>query len=41
VVFSSLIFLFGFLPLFLIAYYLIPVRLRSWLILLTSYAFYG
>ncbi|WP_166415628.1 MBOAT family O-acyltransferase [Cochlodiniinecator piscidefendens] len=40
-VFSSAIFLFAFLPLFLTSYYLVPARYRSLLILIASYAFYG
>src|SRR5436190_16650467 len=40
-VFSSNIFLFGFLPLFLIGYYVTPSRFRSWTIVIGSYAFYG
>lgn len=40
-VFSSNIFLFAFLPLFLACYYLAPKRARSALILVFSYAFYG
>ena len=40
-VFSSNIFLFAFLPLFLVCYYLTPWRGRSALILVFSYAFYG
>ena len=40
-IFSSSIFIFGFLPLFLIAYYSIPKQGKSWIILLGSYAFYG
>ncbi len=40
-VFSSEIFLFLFLPLFLAIYYLIPFRFRSALILAGSYLFYG
>jgi alginate O-acetyltransferase complex protein AlgI len=40
-VFSSEIFLFLFLPLFLGLYYLIPFRFRSALILAGSYLFYG
>lgn len=40
-VFSSNIFLFAFLPLFLGFYYLTPVRLRSLPILVGSYAFYA
>ena len=40
-VFSSNLFLFVFLPLFLGCYYLTPMRWRSALILLFSYAFYA
>ena len=40
-VFSSNLFLFVFLPLFLACYYLTPMRWRSALILLFSYVFYG
>lgn len=40
-VFSSEIFLFAFLPLFLAAYFLTPARWRNLTILLGSYAFYG
>jgi alginate O-acetyltransferase complex protein AlgI len=40
-VFSSEIFLFTFLPLFLVAYYCIPFAWRSGLIVLASYVFYG
>lgn len=40
-VFSSPIFLFGFLPMFLAAYYCVPAAWRSWLILLASCAFYA
>jgi alginate O-acetyltransferase complex protein AlgI len=40
-VFSSNLFLFAFLPLFLACYYACPVKLRSALILLFSYAFYA
>ena len=40
-VFSSPIFVFAFLPLFLLSYYLVPARFRSLLILIASYAFYG
>ena len=40
-VFSSNIFLFAYLPLFLVCYYLTPWRWKSALILLFSYAFYG
>ncbi len=40
-VFSSPIFLFIFLPLFLLAYYLTPFRGKSYVILAGSYAFYA
>jgi alginate O-acetyltransferase complex protein AlgI len=40
-VFSTPIFLFGFLPLFLAAYYVAPVRWGSWLILTASCGFYA
>ena len=40
-IFSSAIFVFGFLPLFLGVYYLVPKGCRSLVILLGSYAFYG
>lgn len=40
-VFSSEIFLFGFLPAFLAVYYLTPARWKNMMILLGSYAFYG
>ncbi len=40
-IFSSSIFVFGFLPLFLAVYYAAPRALKSWIILLGSYAFYG
>lgn len=40
-VFSSLAFLFVFLPLFLGFYYLVPARLRRWPLLLGSFAFYA
>lgn len=40
-IFSSAIFVFGFLPLFLALYYAAPKQAKSWLILLGSYAFYG
>ena len=42
-VFSSNVFLFLFLPLFLAAYYLTPnrARLRNWVVLIGSYAFYA
>lgn len=40
-VFSSQLFLFAFLPVFLIGYYLSPPRARSLFILCASYAFYA
>ena len=40
-VFSSNIFLFFFLPIFLTFYYLTPERKRSWVILIGSYIFYA
>jgi len=40
-VFSSEIFLFLFLPCFLVAYYLTPMRFRSFTILVGSYVFYA
>jgi alginate O-acetyltransferase complex protein AlgI len=40
-VFSSEIFLFTFLPLFLLVYYAAPFRFRSGIIVVFSYAFYG
>ena len=40
-IFASHIFVFGFLPLFLAAYYLAPARARSAMIVIASYAFYG
>ena len=40
-VFSSNVFLFLFLPLFLAAYYLCPPRGRAWVIVAGSYAFYA
>jgi alginate O-acetyltransferase complex protein AlgI len=40
-VFSSNLFLFAFLPIFLAVYYLVPQRFRSLWILVSSYFFYG
>jgi alginate O-acetyltransferase complex protein AlgI len=40
-VFSSNIFLFAFLPIFLSIYYLCPNKKRSWVILIGSYIFYA
>jgi alginate O-acetyltransferase complex protein AlgI len=40
-VFSSNLFLFAFLPLFLVCYYAAPIKFRSALILIFSYAFYA
>jgi alginate O-acetyltransferase complex protein AlgI len=41
VIFASFEFLFLFLPVFFAAYYLTPVRLRNWPILIMSWAFYA
>lgn len=40
-IFSSNVFLFIFLPIFLSAYYLTPISKRSWTILVGSYLFYA
>lgn len=40
-VFASEVFIFTFLPLFLLVYYAAPVRFRSHVILVGSYVFYG
>ncbi|MEL7344531.1 MAG: MBOAT family protein [Pseudomonadota bacterium] len=40
-VFSTPMFVFGFLPVFLAAYYTLPKALRNWLILLASTLFYA
>ncbi len=40
-VFSSNLFIFLFLPIFLVSYYLLPFKARSALILVFSYVFYG
>ncbi len=40
-IFASFEFLFLFLPVFFAAYYLTPVRLRNWPILIMSWAFYA
>ncbi|MDA5557655.1 MBOAT family O-acyltransferase [Shimia sp. MMG029] len=40
-VFSAPIFVFGFLPLFLATYYVVPRSARNWLILLASTVFYA
>lgn len=40
-IFSTSIFVFGFLPLFLAIYYLTPWRAKSFVILVASYVFYG
>ena len=40
-VFSTPIFVFGFLPCFLAAYYALPKAFRNWLILLASTLFYA
>jgi alginate O-acetyltransferase complex protein AlgI len=39
--FSSLLFLFAFLPIIIIAYYLLPVKFRNYFLLLTSIIFYA
>jgi alginate O-acetyltransferase complex protein AlgI len=41
VVFASFVFLFWFLPLFLTAYFAVPVRWRNVLIIAASFVFYG
>ncbi len=40
-IFSTPIFLFGFLPFFLLAYYLAPARYRTMILLIASCLFYG
>ncbi|NJN47830.1 MAG: membrane-bound O-acyltransferase family protein, partial [Candidatus Competibacteraceae bacterium] len=40
-VFSSNVFLFLFLPVFLAIYYAVPFRAKSYVILIGSYVFYG
>ena len=40
-VFSSQLFLYGFMPIFFSLYYLIADRRRNWLILIASLIFYG
>lgn len=40
-VFSSTVFIMMFLPLFLLAYYLVPARFHSHVIVIGSYVFYG
>jgi len=40
-VFSSVIFIFAYLPLFLAIYYMTPTKYRSYVILILSYAFYA
>ena len=40
-VFSSHLFVFGFLPLALAAYYLAPARARHLVLTIASYVFYG
>ncbi len=40
-VFSSLTFLFAYLPLTLAAYFLVPLRWRNWVLLVVSLVFYG
>jgi alginate O-acetyltransferase complex protein AlgI len=41
VIFASFEFLFLFLPIFFVAYYLTPARLRNWPVLILSWAFYA
>ena len=40
-VFGSAIFLYGFLPLFLVLYYLSPRNVKSYTLAFASYVFYG
>ena len=40
-VFSSAIFLFGFLPILLIAYFIVPIRMRNYVLLAFSMVFYA
>lgn len=40
-VFSNIFFIFGFLPVFLLAYYLVPYRLRNFLLVAGSLFFYA
>lgn len=40
-VFSSSVFLFLFLPIYLAIYYIVPFRYKSWVILFGSYSFYA
>lgn len=40
-IFSTPLFVFGFLPIFLMVYYILPQRLRPWVILTGSCIFYG
>ena len=40
-VFSSYLFLFGFLPAALALYFAVPVRARNFVLTLVSYVFYG
>lgn len=40
-VFSSLLFLFRFLPAVILAYYLVPTRLRNGVLFIGSLVFYG
>jgi alginate O-acetyltransferase complex protein AlgI len=41
VVFSSVVFIFAFMPVFYGLYYLVPFQYRSWIIVVLSYSFYG
>ncbi|PJA89801.1 MAG: MBOAT family protein [Candidatus Magasanikbacteria bacterium CG_4_9_14_3_um_filter_32_9] len=40
-VFSSFLFLFGFLPLFLVLYFCTPIKYRNYTVLISSYFFYA
>ena len=40
-VFSSAIFLFGFLPILLIAYFIVPIKMRNYVLLAFSMVFYA
>lgn len=40
-IFSSITFLFGFLPLFLALYFLSPLKFRNWVLLIASYFFFA
>ena len=40
-VFSSIVFIFTFLPIVILAYYVAPVRIRNFILLLASLVFYA